>query len=170
MYAKQWHVAGRRTLSKSWYHQHQHCKLKVSSMNKDCKIKGEVKEEANASNNKRKLETSVRRSGRSVRKVNYSESIDAKFLDDDTAPSSSTKRTPTYTPPTSCPNSFLSAYDIEDHKYKRDSKNRLYFKDEPDFRPSLTPKQMIHSGIFGGCYFNPSGKCSLCVCFPMTPY
>lgn len=33
----------------------------------------------------------------------------------------------------------------------------LIFTDAPTFRPVLTPHQMISSGIFGGCYFNPKG-------------
>ena len=31
------------------------------------------------------------------------------------------------------------------------------FKDHPQFRPNLSPRQVIQSGSFGGVYFNPRG-------------
>lgn len=33
----------------------------------------------------------------------------------------------------------------------------IRFKDFPDFKPNLTPKDCIRAGIFGGIYFNPIG-------------
>ena len=33
---------------------------------------------------------------------------------------------------------------------KRDSRDRLVFPDFPEFRPTLTPKQVIQAGSFGG--------------------
>jgi hypothetical protein len=40
---------------------------------------------------------------------------------------------------------------------KRDSRDRLVFDDFPNFKPTLTPKQVIQAGSFGGIYFNPTG-------------
>jgi hypothetical protein len=40
---------------------------------------------------------------------------------------------------------------------KRDSRDRLVFEGFPNFRPTLTPKQVIQAGSFGGIYFNPTG-------------
>ena len=31
----------------------------------------------------------------------------------------------------------------------------VYFKDYPEFRPNLTPLQVIKNGSFGGTYFRP---------------
>jgi hypothetical protein len=31
----------------------------------------------------------------------------------------------------------------------------LRFKEFPDFKPNLTPKQIFHAGVFGGTYFRP---------------
>ena len=41
--------------------------------------------------------------------------------------------------------------------HKRDAAGGLVFPDWPGFRPRLSPEQMIRAGVFGGCYFNPSG-------------
>ena len=38
---------------------------------------------------------------------------------------------------------------------KRNKYGELVFKDFPDFRPNLTPKEVIQSGSFGGTYFRP---------------
>ena len=66
---------------------------------------------------------------------------------------------PTYSPPDPEPDvEFVSARSLPDTSgRKRDANECLVFDDEPDFRPNLSPQQMIASGIFGGCYFNPSG-------------
>ena len=66
---------------------------------------------------------------------------------------------PTYSPPDPEPDvEFVSARSLPDTSgRKRDANGCLVFDDEPDFRPNLSPQQMIASGIFGGCYFNPSG-------------
>jgi hypothetical protein len=40
---------------------------------------------------------------------------------------------------------------------KRNAKGELVFDDFPDFKPRLTPRQVIASGTWGGVYFNPRG-------------
>merc|ERR1712216_555702 len=35
----------------------------------------------------------------------------------------------------------------------RDEDGTLWFKDHPEFRPNLTPEQVIQAGAFGGTYF-----------------
>ncbi|KAA8498983.1 hypothetical protein FVE85_6568 [Porphyridium purpureum] len=39
----------------------------------------------------------------------------------------------------------------------RDANGGIVFDDVPEFRPRLTPEQMIRRGVFGGCYFHPRG-------------
>lgn len=38
---------------------------------------------------------------------------------------------------------------------KRNSKNELIFKDFPEFRPNLTPREIFKMGSFGGTYWRP---------------
>jgi hypothetical protein len=38
---------------------------------------------------------------------------------------------------------------------KRNSKGEFVFKDFPDFRPNLSPEEIIRAGSFGGTYFRP---------------
>lgn len=38
---------------------------------------------------------------------------------------------------------------------KRDAKGRLKFPDHPEFKPNLTPAQVLQRGSFGGTYFRP---------------
>jgi len=40
---------------------------------------------------------------------------------------------------------------------KRNARGELLFDDQPDFRPRLTPRQVIAAGSWGGVYFNPRG-------------
>lgn len=37
------------------------------------------------------------------------------------------------------------------------TKGFLVFEDRPDFKPNLTPAQVIAAGSWGGCYFHPRG-------------
>merc|ERR1719391_1160432 len=37
----------------------------------------------------------------------------------------------------------------------KNKKGQLVFEDAPDFRPNLTPKEVLHRGSFGGTYFRP---------------
>ena len=39
----------------------------------------------------------------------------------------------------------------------RDRDGGLVFADHPEFRPRLSPSEVIRRGSFGGCYFNPRG-------------
>ena len=46
---------------------------------------------------------------------------------------------------------------VDPHDGAKSDDGKLCFADAPDFQPSLTPAECIRKGIFGGCYFNPSG-------------
>ena len=43
------------------------------------------------------------------------------------------------------------------HDGSKGADGKLHFADAPEFAPSLTPAECIRKGIFGGCYFHPSG-------------
>ena len=93
--------------------------------------------------------------------MNYSEAVELPIYveEKENKPSTSSRNVVLYAPPVVCKTSFTSAFSLIDDgsTRARDSNGGLIFKDYPLFRPNLTPKQMIHAGIFGGCYFNPSG-------------
>ena len=38
---------------------------------------------------------------------------------------------------------------------KRDKFGKLVFEDYPEFRPNMTPKEVMQAGSFGGTYFRP---------------
>ena len=38
---------------------------------------------------------------------------------------------------------------------KKNGKGEIIFKDYPDFRPNLTPREMFKLGSFGGTYWRP---------------
>ena len=38
---------------------------------------------------------------------------------------------------------------------KRDADGVLLFSDAKEFRPNMTPKEVLHAGSFGGTYFRP---------------
>ncbi|EDO46670.1 predicted protein, partial [Nematostella vectensis] len=45
--------------------------------------------------------------------------------------------------------------DNADVEIKRDKQGKLVFPDYPDFKPNLTPKEVMQAGSFGGTYFRP---------------
>jgi hypothetical protein len=55
---------------------------------------------------------------------------------------------PAYAPPAACASSVCPAFNADEGR--RDRQGRLVFADAKEFRPNLTPKQVIQAGSFGG--------------------
>lgn len=53
-----------------------------------------------------------------------------------------------YAPPAACAAPVVPALDPTEGT--RDAQGRLVFSDHPEFRPNLTPQQVIRAGSFGG--------------------
>lgn len=103
-----------------------------------------------------------RRSGRQRAEVNYAEPSIAELQAQapEVQPPHKTgaadrEPLPVYHPPDTCVAPVRPSYDAS--QGTRDAQGRLVFKDHPEFRPNLTPKQVIQAGSFGGIYFNPRG-------------
>ena len=48
-------------------------------------------------------------------------------------------------------------FTVAAHSGVKGQDGKLHFADAPEFLPTLTPAEAIRRGIFGGCYFHPSG-------------
>lgn len=57
-------------------------------------------------------------------------------------------------PPIPPPTNII-IYDIKYDIPKKDKNGYIVFFDHPNFRPNLTPKEVLQSGSFGGTYFRP---------------
>lgn len=57
-------------------------------------------------------------------------------------------------PPIKPPSNIKISDEIKDVP-KKNRYGEIVFKDFPDFRPNLTPKEVIQAGSFGGTYFRP---------------
>ncbi|QDZ22421.1 hypothetical protein HOP50_07g49610 [Chloropicon primus] len=109
---------------------------------------------------KRRAEpTGIRRSGRARKAVDYAHQERVELFvagEDDGRPTTTTSK---YNPkPSPAGTSFVSSLTLPDTSGRpRDAHGCLVFHDHPEFRPNLSPQQMIASGVFGGCYFHPKG-------------
>lgn len=96
-----------------------------------------------------------RRSGRQRREVSYAEPSMQEVLARAPAAAPEHEPPPEYDPPAACAARVEPAFDASEGT--RDAQGRLVFSDHPEFRPNLTPRQVIQAGSFGGIYFNPRG-------------
>ncbi len=53
--------------------------------------------------------------------------------------------------------SALHLPECRGHVSRHPTKGFLVFEDRPDFKPNLTPAQVVRAGTWGGCYFHPRG-------------
>ena len=72
------------------------------------------------------------------------------------APAAAAPRGP-YKPRTAQPAQVATPAPADPEARKRNAKGELVFDDYPEFKPRLTPRQVIASGTWGGIYFNPRG-------------
>lgn len=102
----------------------------------------------------------VRRSTRQRKDVDYNEAHNLVSLDDVKLRGTKVDRDPhlsaEYHPVESRAEDVVQS-SVDPAEGTRDELGRLVFDDAPDFRPTLTPKQVIQAGSFGGIYFNPIG-------------
>lgn len=102
----------------------------------------------------------VRRSTRQRKDVDYNEANALVSLDDVKTRGSKLENAPQihadYHPVESREEDVVQS-SVDPSEGTRDELGRLVFDDAPDFRPTLTPKQVIQAGSFGGIYFNPIG-------------
>ena len=42
---------------------------------------------------------------------------------------------------------------------KKNSYGEIIFEDHPDFKPNLTPREVLKHGSFGGTYWRPIHSC-----------
>ncbi|GAB4819510.1 hypothetical protein N2152v2_006556 [Parachlorella kessleri] len=95
------------------------------------------------------------RSGRQRREVSYAEEPFREVMAAHAPHAEEREPLPDYSPPDTREATVLPSFSASEGR--RDAQGRLVFEDRPDFRPNLTPKQVIQAGSFGGIYFNPSG-------------
>ncbi|KAK9805683.1 hypothetical protein WJX72_011787 [[Myrmecia] bisecta] len=97
----------------------------------------------------------LRRSTRQRRDVDYNES---SLLPADPLPLPDVAhiQTPVEYRPVSDPEQVVES-SVDPSEGTRDNFHRLVFADHPEFRPTMTPKQVVQAGSFGGIYFNPKG-------------
>lgn len=96
------------------------------------------------------LET--KKSSRATKPVNYAEEVEGK--------PKRTKATKAATPAADKSSTYVKPDEVEvyDHVMplpKKNQKGELVFPDFPQFRPNLTPREVLQLGSFGGTYFRP---------------
>lgn len=75
---------------------------------------------------------------------------------------------PEYKPKQSKPEKIVESA-VRLDQDKRDPRGRLVFKDVPNFKPTLRPKDVIQAGSFGGCVsFLHTPFCVHCFACTMT--
>ena len=98
----------------------------------------------------------TRRSGRARTAVkSYS---DEDLLSIDRAVGTARAARPAYEPEPSPEALCKSAVHLPERRGnvpRHSTKGYLVFEDRPDFKPNLTPAQVIAAGSWGGCYFHP---------------